>query len=89
MFDHGEELPLIFLDVRFIWTLKKKKKKMKRKGEWHSAWGSAVEDRRCERGHKQASKSLQGAHSFCLDLLAASMTSRRPARPFAAWGAGA
>ena len=36
---------------------------MKRKGEWHSAWGSAVEDRRCERGHKQASKSLQGAHS--------------------------
>ena len=59
---------------------------MKRKGEWHSAWGSAVEDRRCERGHKQASKSLQGAHSLCLDLLAASMTSRRPARPFAAWG---
>ena len=54
---------------------------MKRKGEWHSAWGSAVEDRRCERGHKQASKSLQGAHSFCLDLLlAASMTSRLPAR---------
>ena len=49
---------------------------MERKGEWHSAWGSAVEDRRCERGHKQASKSLQGAHSFCLDLLAASMTSR-------------
>ena len=65
------------------------KKKMKRKGEWHSAWGSAVEDRRCERGHKQASKSLQGADSFCLDLLAASMTSRRPARPFAAYGAPA
>ena len=65
------------------------KKKMKRKGEWHSAWGSAVEDRRCERGHKQASKSLQGANSLCLDLLAASMTSRRPARPFAAWGAPA
>ena len=62
---------------------------MKRKGEWHSAWGSAVEDRRCERGHKQASKSLQGADSFCLDLLAASMTSRRPARPFAAYGAPA
>ena len=43
------------------------KKKIKRKGEWHSAWGSSVEHRLCERGHKQASKSLQGAHPFCLD----------------------
>ena len=33
----------------------------KGKGEWHSAWGSAVQHRRCKRGHKQASKSLQGA----------------------------
>ena len=38
---------------------------MKRKAEWHNAWDSAVEDCWCERGHKQASKSLQGAHSFC------------------------
>ena len=45
-----------------------KKKKMKRKGEWHSAWGSAVQHRRCERGHNQGSKSLQGAHPFSLDL---------------------
>ena len=41
---------------------------MKRKGEWHSAWGSAVQHRRCERGHNQGSKSLQGAHPFSLDL---------------------
>ena len=30
---------------------------------------------RCERGHKQASKSFQKAHSFCLDLLATIMIS--------------
>ena len=41
---------------------------MERKGEWHSAWGSAVQHRRCERGHNQGSKSLQGAHPFSLDL---------------------
>ena len=41
---------------------------MKRKGEWHSAWGSAVQHRRCKRGHNQGSKSLQGAHPFSLDL---------------------
>ena len=64
MFDHREEPP--FFDVRFSYM-------DFRKGEWHSAWGSAVQHRWCERGHKQARNSLQRTHPFCLDLLAAIM----------------